>query len=406
MSVSIMAGAALSLSGRFAVQGEQAWRGLTLWAEHVNAQGGLRVGAGRARRPVELHVYDDGSKIAGAKSATERLIAQDRVALLFSPYSSVLALAAAEVAHQHGRVLWNHGGSSDALDERGWRHVVTLLSPASRYFVPVLELARANVPPARSVALLYGVSGTFPRAVIGGARAHATSLGLKLVLEAPYPDLPPLVPRGPHSDAERGEDVPPPLPRTGEGAERKEIFSSLVARIAALRPDVILGVGTTEADLAFARELRRQGIRARIVGLVAAPIERFRDELGADVDGFCGPSQWEPSLRGQPDLGPTSDSFSADVRARFGVEPDYPAAQAYAAGLIAGRCVEIAGSFEDTALRQAAAALDLTTFYGRFHLDPRSGQQIGHQMVVAQWQAGQKQIVWPPDLATAGALTP
>ena len=33
----ITVGAALSLSGRFAVQGEQARRGLTLWAEDVNA---------------------------------------------------------------------------------------------------------------------------------------------------------------------------------------------------------------------------------------------------------------------------------------------------------------------------------------------------------------------------------
>src|SRR5688500_7970051 len=56
----ITAGAALSLSGRFAVQGEQARRGLVLWAEHVNNQGGLALGPGAARRPVELRVYDDG----------------------------------------------------------------------------------------------------------------------------------------------------------------------------------------------------------------------------------------------------------------------------------------------------------------------------------------------------------
>ena len=56
---------------------------------------------------------------------------------------------------------------------------------------------------------------------------------------------------------------------------------------------------------------------------------------------------------------------------------------------------------DDDALRDAANALDLTTLYGRFRLDPRTGRQVGHGMVVAQWQAGQKQIVWPPPAATA-----
>ena len=377
MTGTIVAGAALSLSGRFAVQGEQARRGLALWAEHVNQQGGLAVWPDKPRQPVSLQLYDDGSTRAGVVAATERLIAEDGVGLLFSPYGSVLTLAAAEVAERRGRVFWNHGGSSDALDARGWRHVITLLSPASRYFVPVLEMAvqygKETGRPLRSVALLHGATGTFPQAVISGARVHAARLGLDIVLDEAYP-----------SDEGQGEGV-----------------STLVSRLATLRPDLILGVGTTEADLAFAAELRRQRVGSMLVGLVVAPIERFREVLGSDADGFCGPSQWEPSLQGWPDLGPTSSQFSADFRARFGLEPDYPAAQAYAAGLVAAHCAELAGSLDDAALRQATGTLDLTTFYGRFRLDPRTGQQVGHAMVVAQWQAGQKQIVWPAANATA-----
>ena len=96
-----------------------------------------------------------------------------------------------------------------------------------------------------------------------------------------------------------------------------------------------------------------------------------------------------------PDLGPTSASSATPSARGSASEPDYPAAQAYAAGLVAARCAEIAGSLDDAALRRAAARLDLTTFYGRFRLDPQAGQQVGHAMVVAQWQAGRKQIVWP-----------
>ena len=352
-------GAALSLSGRFAVQGEQARRGLLLWAEQAN--GG-----------VELVVHDDASTRAGAAAGTDRLIVADRVDLLFGPYSSVLTIAAAEVSERHGRVLWNHGGSSDALDERGFARVVTLLTPASRYFEPVLEMAvdasAMGGRVARTVALAYGAAGTFPRAVAEGARRHASRLGLQIVYHGEYP--------------------------------------APVNELATLRPDVVLGVGTTEADLTFAREIRRQRLSASLIALVAAPIEHFGAALGPDADGFCGPSQWEPTLQGQPDVGPTSADFAASFRQRFGVEPDYPAAQAYAAGLVAAECVRRAGSLDDSALREAAGTLDLTIFYGRFRLDPATGQQAGHQIVVVQWQTGWKKVVWPPDASTAGLQLP
>jgi branched-chain amino acid transport system substrate-binding protein len=375
----VRAGAALSLSGRFSVQGEQARRGLVLWAEHVNRQGGLAVRSGRPRRPVDLRIYDDASLRSDAAAHTERLIVDDRVDLLFGPYSSVLALAAAEVAERYGRVLWNHGGSSDAIDQRGWRWIVSLLTPASRYFEPPLDMlvasSQAGRRSARRVALLHGATGTFPAAVVAGAEAHARAIGLDVVLRASYP------------------------------ATRDEL-ASLVRATVKRRPELILGVGATEADLDLAREIRRQRVDSALVGLVAAPIQLFQGSLGADANGFLGPSQWEPGLRGSPDLGPSSDQFSASFRGRFGLEPDYPAAQAYAAGLIAARCLEAAGSLDDDALRRAADALDVATFYGRFQLDSRTGQQVGHKMVIVQWQDGRKRIVWPPAVSTGRLQLP
>jgi branched-chain amino acid transport system substrate-binding protein len=224
------------------------------------------------------------------------------------------------------------------------------------------------------VAILTGARGTFPHAVADGTERSATRLGLDIVLRESYPAV---------------QDLP-----------------SLVQRIGALRPDIVLGVGTTEADLAFAQEARRQRLSPAVFGLVAASIEHFQEALGQDADGFCGPSQWEPMLRDRPDIGPSSEGFARRFRARFDMEPDYPAAQAYAAGLIMAERVRRAGSLDQEALRRAAGDLDLTTFYGRFRLDPQSGQQVGHEMVAVQWQGGRKEIVWPPAAATASFRPP
>ena len=85
---------------------------------------------------------------------------------------------------------------------------------------------------------------------------------------------------------------------------------------------------------------------------------------------------------------------------------DYPAAQGYAAGLIAQRCIETAGTLEPGALRQAATLLQLTTFYGSYGIDGATGRQIAHEMLVTQWQRGKKVVVWPPEVADAEPCYP
>lgn len=366
--MAITVGAALSLSGRFAIQGQQAQRGLTLWAADTNVAGGIYVADRSAHLPVELLIFDDASRSAQAVAASEHLIGADRVDLLVGPYSSVLTLAVAPVAERHRKVLWNHGGSTDAVTSQGLRYLVNLLSPASHYFTGVLDMARELDPAATRVALLHGVRGTFPQAVIGGAETYARQQGLQIVCKAPYPPL--------ESD-----------------------FTSLAAQVAALHPDIILGVGQTEADLAFARQLTQQRSTAVVIGLVAAPIALFPQTLGADAHGMVGPSQWEPGVRYTPELGPTPVGFTAHFRHQFQVDPDYVAAQAYAIGLVIQRCIELTGTLRDESLLEAARILDLTTFYGNFKLDRATGAQIGHRLVVVQWQHGAKRIVWPPAAA-------
>jgi len=40
-------------------------------------------------------------------------------------------MAVAPLALAHGKLLWNHGGTSDALFDRGWPHLVSIGQPAS-----------------------------------------------------------------------------------------------------------------------------------------------------------------------------------------------------------------------------------------------------------------------------------
>jgi branched-chain amino acid transport system substrate-binding protein len=131
--------------------------------------------------------------------------------------------------------------------------------------------------------------------------------------------------------------------------------------------------------------------------------------LGAGADGFIGPSQWEPAVSvANPDFGPTGVQAvnllqsAADTR---GLPVDYPMAQAFAAGLVAERCIQEAGNIDESALREAAGALDFTTFYGRFRID-EAGRQVGREVALVQRQHGDKVVVWPPESADGELVYP
>src|SRR5439155_684807 len=64
-----------------------------------------------------------------------------------------------------------------------------------------------------------------------------------------------------------------------------------------------------------------------------------------------------------------------------------------------GRAAEVAEAAPAADVLLVAGRLDLTTFYGRFRLDPVTGLQDGHEVLTVQWQKGVRRVVWPPDRA-------
>jgi branched-chain amino acid transport system substrate-binding protein len=173
----------------------------------------------------------------------------------------------------------------------------------------------------------------------------------------------------------------------------------------AVDADVLLLAGSFDEDVAVLRRLRG---RPRVVAAVAGGLREFVEAVGPErADGVLAPSQWEEGVRLRPDTGPRSVDVLRALRFRLapglapgttGAHVEYPAAQAYAAVVIALRCVADTGGFDDDALLAAARSLRCTTFFGRFGLGP-DGRQADHALAVVQWQNGAKCIVGPPGLA-------
>ena len=371
MAATVKVGISASLTGQFATQGQQALAGLSAWVDYVNRQGGLTVGG--ETRAVTLVSYDDASAADATRRATERLITDDNVDLLFGPYSAGLTTAAAEVAETHGKVVWNHGGAGDAHYARGFRKVISILTPADQYLVGAPQLVRHANPEASRLVILRIDTGAFARLVARGAETAAHELGFTTVLDLRY----------------RPTQVS---------------FTEIARHVAEQEPDLVVSVGRIRHDLGTARALARLPNRSNIglAVVIAAPIGGFEEALGGSADGFVGPSQWEPAFSiPTPDVGP--DAAGAlrilnDAAESSGVPIDYPMAQAMAAGLVAEQCVALVGDLDDDALLSAAVDADFTTFYGRFKID-EAGRQIGRSVALIQRQNGRKVVVWPPELA-------
>jgi branched-chain amino acid transport system substrate-binding protein len=363
-------GASVSVSGRYALQGRQVLAGLRAWVEAVNAGKGLRVHGTGSRAPVGLIYYDDASSPAEAAANAERLLDADAVDILI-PYASDLTRAVLPVARRRGRIVWNHGGASNDLHVEGGR-AVGILTPVTGYFGGLIELARSLDRDAARVALLHRRGSSF-------GRQAALEVGAAA------------------SDAMFVADVVTYSSLAGE-------LPGVISRLERQRPDVVISAGSFDDEVLLARALVESGLPANAIGLAAAAMQEFPHALGTDAGGFLGPSQWEPRLACVPDFGPGSDEATEGIRAQ-GAPPDYPAAQAYAACLIAQCCLEEAGA-DDESLWRAACALDCSTFFGRFHIDPKTGLQVGHEMVLVQWRRGRKLVVWPPAVSQARPLYP
>jgi branched-chain amino acid transport system substrate-binding protein len=367
-------GAALSQTGMYALQGQQAFQGLCLWVEETNAHGGLFIPERRQEVPLQLIVYDDHSRRADVEKLTARLISADRVDFLIGPYSSGLAHAAAAVAEAYQKVLWNHGGSSDAIMRQGFRWSVHLPTPASGYFAGLFACLRRHRVEAGRVAIVKRHRGTFSDEVASGAKQRAEHSGFAMLSPFFYPDDP-------------------------------THLVSLAEALVAADPAVLIAVGRYDDDVALIRTMRQMSCGITAIAAVGVPMQAFQNDLQAMADGCIGPSQWEPGTAAIPDVGPPSSVFSERFQQRFGHLPDYPAAQAYAAGLILQRCVALAGTCSDVALRAAADTLTCQTFYGDFRLEAETGRQVGHETVLVQWQAGEKTIVWPEKVAQARLMS-
>ena len=135
----ITIGAAVSFTGRYAVNGKHTKNGYDLAVELVNSMGGVNVGG--TAYMLEIKYYDDESTAARGSQLVERLIQQDGVKLMLGPYSSGMTKAMAPVAEKYKIPMVEANGASRSLFNQGYRYLFAVLSTSEQYLMSAIDLA-------------------------------------------------------------------------------------------------------------------------------------------------------------------------------------------------------------------------------------------------------------------------
>lgn len=349
-------GIALSQTGNLADSAKHYFNGVELWREQVNARGGL------LGKKVEFVVYDDRSDAGTSARLYERLITNDNVDLLISTIGSAQTATATAVAEKHKRVMINGGGASEAIQQRGFKHIFQTAARISAYvdgIDPLME--KHGIKTMAFVARDYGAARDMEKVL----KRMAEKNNMKIVMSEYFP-------------------------------AGNVDFSSQIARARQLNPDLWVSVGYPNEAIEMIRQFRASNFMPKAFVHNGVSQEDFLTATGKDGEAAIGMSLYEPSLKtaGNPE-------FVKAFQDKYKYAPGYYSSFGYVAVTVLEAAVKKAGSLDQEALRKVLTELEMDTIMGKHEVDPATGMQIGIKGLLVQVLDGKREVVWPDELRTA-----
>lgn len=357
----IVIGASLSLSGAYSRTGEELRRGYEIWQKDVNGRGGL------LGRKVEFKFYDDQSDPTTGAKLYERLITSDKVDLVMGPYSSPVALAATTVTEKYGYPMVAAGSSARGIWERGYRYVFQLYALPENQLAGHIDLAKRHG--ARRVAVLTEDT-IFSKELAQTFVRLSKEAGLEVVFYEEYG-------KGP-------TDLSPQL---------------LKAKVQ--RPDVLFGATYLPESVLITRQAKELDVNPKMYIFTIGPtLPDYTQGLGKDAEYVLGLSEWEPVLKLEG-----VREFTEAYKKAYNTTPGYQSAGGFSGCQVLEAAVRKVGSFDRDKIRDALAAIEVSTIWGPYRVNEK-GMQIGKRAYVVQIQNGERHIVWPEERATAKLIYP
>ena len=335
-----------------------------LWAEQVNAAGGLSVKG--SKRPIELISSDDRSEVETCVRTYEKLMGSDKVDLVLPPWGSNANFAVAPLANRFGYPFLAPTALSRRLVEMKLPYFFLMLQQPGPMMGALVDLLKANG--VKSVAVIY-VDDLF------GLENYAA---LKVALQG--------------SDIKMVEDKSYPV-----GVKD---LSPVLRSIKDKNPDAFIGLTYPPDTILASRQSKEIGFNPKFFyASVGTAFQLYRNVMGAGAEGVLGMGSWNAKTS------PGAKAyFDAHVK-KFGAqkEPDrWASGHCWAALEILQAAVAKVG-LDRKAIRDYVANTEHATIVGKIKFT--GSENVATPGSVSQWQKGEFEVVWPKGVATAALMT-
>jgi len=329
-----------------------------LWAEQVNAGGGLSVKG--AKRQVELIGYDDRSETETCVRTFEKLMGSDKVDLILPPWGSGANFAVAPLANRFGYPMLAPTALSRKLIDMRLPYFFSMLQQPDKMMGALVDLLVANN--VKTIAIVY-MDDLFGLENFAALNAALKKTSIQVLDRKSYP---------------LGVKDLAPVLRT----------------LKDLNPDAFIGITYPPDTILASRQAREVGFNPKyFYASVGTAFQLYKDVMGANTEGVIGMGSWNAKTS------PEAKAYFDAHTKKFGKEPDRWASGHTWAGLeILQQSVDKVG-LDRKALRDHIAKNEFKTILGPIRFDGSENASIPG--TVAQWQGGEFEVVWPKDRATA-----
>ena len=329
----ITIGLGMALTGGLAVVGKSGLLAMEIWAEDVNAKGGL------LGRPVKLIYYDDQSNPAVVPGIYTKLLDVDKVDLAISGYATNQVVPALPVMIQHNKLFFG----LFALDANGEFHYPKYFSmlvfgpePLKTFSKGYFDLAMARTPKPQTLAIV-AADAEFAKKASDGAHDNAKAAGLKIVYDRTYP------------------------PTTVD-------FTPIIRAVQAANPDFVYVASYPPDTVGILHTVGEIGLKTNLLGgaMVGLPTAALKTQLGPQMNGIVNVELWEPVPTMEfPGIMEFLKKYQAKA-AGEGVDPlgYFLPPFAYAELQILGDAVEATKSLDDDKLAQYMHTHSFKTIVG------------------------------------------
>jgi urea transport system substrate-binding protein len=324
----------------------------TLFAiEELNAKGGV---VGRRVEPI---VEDGASDWPTFAQKAEKLITQDEVCTVFGCWTSASRKTVRPVFEKHNHLLF-YPVQNEGLEQSP--NIVYTGAAPNQQIIPAVKWCCSFLKKRR--LFLVGSDYVFPRAAHAIIRDQVDALGAEVV----------------------GEEFLP-LGSVDTG--------SLINKIQATKPDLIVNTINGDSNVAFFRALRKTGITSDKLPTMSFSIseEELNSLNGKEVQGNYAAWNYFQSIDS-----PENRDFVERFRARYG--PDRvisdPMESAYAAVHLWAMAVESAGSDDVNAIRDAIQDQSFDAPEGQVTIDPQTHRVSKFVRIGQITQDGHFQVVY------------